>query len=86
MTKLLELLAEGRAYSVEDLADALDATAAGCQTADGISERTGYSAPRLRLRPRLQGLLCPLRWTRQKYAGHVGGHNTPNLKFKRKLR
>ena len=63
MTKLLELLAEGRAYSVEDLAAALDATPQDVKRQMEFLERT-----------------------RRKYAGHVGGHNAPNLKFKRKLR
>lgn len=42
MTKLLELLAEGRAYSVEDLADALDATPQDVKRQMEYLERTGY--------------------------------------------
>ena len=42
MTKLLELLAEGRAYSVEDLADALDATPQDVKRQMEFLEGTGY--------------------------------------------
>ena len=42
MTKLLELLAEGRAYSVEDLAAALDTTPQEVKRQMEFLERTGY--------------------------------------------
>ena len=58
MTKLLELLAEAGAYSVEDLADALDATPQDVKRQMEFRANR-VSAPRLRLHLRLQGLLRP---------------------------
>ena len=86
MTKLLELLAEGRAYSVEDLAAALDTTPQEVKRQMEFLERTGYLHRVCACGHDCKGCSAHCGGLAGNMPGHVGGCNTPNLKFKRKPR